>query len=198
MQKYFTYLIGWSQLNKWYYGVRYSKDSDPNTLWKTYFTSSKHVKRFRDEFGEPDVVTVRKTFTTPEAAICWEAKVLQRIKASQRADFLNKTNTNKVFYPSQEARNKGGLKNRGRIFSEEHRQKLSATGRGKPKSPEHKNKIREALLGNTRPQEVLDKISKTRKERNYTGSAKRLNKTVLCTVCNKTTNLGNYARWHKH
>ena len=42
----YTYIIGWSSLNKWYYGVRYAKNCKPEDLWKTYFTSSKHVKEF--------------------------------------------------------------------------------------------------------------------------------------------------------
>jgi len=65
----YTYLIGWSTLNKWYYGVRYSKRCNPNDLWVKYFTSSKLVKQFRNKFGEPDVVEVRKIFNNSEDAI---------------------------------------------------------------------------------------------------------------------------------
>ena len=39
----YTYLIGWTNYDMWYYGVRYTKDADPNELWKKYFTSSKHL-----------------------------------------------------------------------------------------------------------------------------------------------------------
>lgn len=31
----YTYLIGWSSHNKFYYGVRYAKGSNPNELWKS-------------------------------------------------------------------------------------------------------------------------------------------------------------------
>jgi len=53
----YTYLIGWTAHNKFYYGARWSNDCDPSDLWQTYFTSSRHVKRFRDEHGEPDIVS---------------------------------------------------------------------------------------------------------------------------------------------
>ncbi len=58
----YTYIIGWSLYNKYYYGVRYAKNCNPNDLWKTYFTSSKYVKEFRNNHGEPDIIQVRKTF----------------------------------------------------------------------------------------------------------------------------------------
>lgn len=48
-----------------------------------------------------------------------------------------------------------------------------------------------------------DKISQSKKgmlNPNYkkVGNAQRLNVTVTCEVCGKTTNKGNFARWHKH
>ena len=78
----YTYLIGWSKLNKWYYGSEYgfkSKTANPNNLWKTYFTSSKAVQDLREEYGEPDIIEVRKIFNTAEDTIKWEQKVLSRL-----------------------------------------------------------------------------------------------------------------------
>jgi hypothetical protein len=88
----YTYLIGWSSLNKYYYGVRYANGCNPNDLWTTYYTSSKYVKDFREDYGEPDIIQIRKTFDTPDEAVLWEAKVLSRINASSRDDFLNQQN----------------------------------------------------------------------------------------------------------
>ncbi|MDD5149784.1 MAG: hypothetical protein PHC28_04800 [Flavobacterium sp.] len=85
----YTYLIGWSKLNKWYYGVRYGKNCNPNDLWKTYFTSSKLVKKFRDEFGEPDIIEIRRTFDCPVKATNWELKVLHRLKVVSNIKFIN-------------------------------------------------------------------------------------------------------------
>ena len=87
----YTYLIGWSSLNKYYYGVEYGKKkktANPTNLWTVYFTSSRVVKHFRDTYGEPDVVQVRRAFnvgsdeTRMESAINWEKKVLTRISIS--------------------------------------------------------------------------------------------------------------------
>lgn len=88
----YTYLIGWSKTNMYYYGVRYAAYCHPNDLWKSYFTSSKHVKNYRDINGEPDIIQVRKTFIDPDKARLWEEKVLKKINASHRDDFLNKAN----------------------------------------------------------------------------------------------------------
>ncbi|MFA6198816.1 MAG: hypothetical protein WC679_00165 [Bacteroidales bacterium] len=60
----YTYLIGWSTMNKFYYGVQYNKKANPDDLWKSYFTSSKIVQQFRKEFGEPDIIQFRKVFET--------------------------------------------------------------------------------------------------------------------------------------
>lgn len=92
MQIPFTYLIGWTKHNKWYYGVRYSKKCNPNSLWVSYFTSSKIVKMFREQNGEPDVIVVRKVFNCPKDAKNWEDKVLRRLKVDQNQKWLNQSN----------------------------------------------------------------------------------------------------------
>ncbi len=89
----FTYLIGWSQYNTFYYGRRTAKNCQPENLWSSYFTSSKYVKEFREEFGEPDIIQIRKTFpNNPKACAIWESTVLKRIDAQHNQKFLNKKN----------------------------------------------------------------------------------------------------------
>lgn len=88
----YTYLIGWSNLNKWYYGRRTSKGCHPTDLWIKYFTSSKSVKQYRKQFGEPDVVQTRHTFHTIEQCCVWETKVLTRLNAKNKEKWLNRTN----------------------------------------------------------------------------------------------------------
>lgn len=85
----YTYLIGWSHLNTWYYGVRYCKGCRPTDLWTKYFTSSNNVKLFRKKHGEPDVVQVRKTFADAESARLWEHRVLVRMGIKRDSRFLN-------------------------------------------------------------------------------------------------------------
>ena len=95
----YTYLIEWSTLGKRYYGVRYAKRKDrlyktgchPDDLWVTYFTSSKVVEEYRKLYGEPDIVTIRKTFDSANEAIDWEDRVLSRLKVDNNESFLNIT-----------------------------------------------------------------------------------------------------------
>jgi hypothetical protein len=88
----YTYLIGWSKLNLWYYGVEYgwrSKTANPCNLWKSYFTSSKKVKLIRETHGEPDIIQIRKTFKDAFSAKTWEEKVLRRMHVSNNEKWLN-------------------------------------------------------------------------------------------------------------
>lgn len=88
----YTYLIGWSKHQKFYYGRRTSKSCHPSELWKSYFTSSRHVKEFRKKFGDPDIIQIRRAFNTPRKARIWEDKVLRRLDAAKNPKFLNKRN----------------------------------------------------------------------------------------------------------
>jgi hypothetical protein len=85
----YCYLIGWSQLDTWYYGRRTAKDCHPNDLWQSYYTSSNHVKRFREENGEPDVIQVRKVFSDTKSCCLWEDRVIHRIGAVKSSRWLN-------------------------------------------------------------------------------------------------------------
>lgn len=87
----FTYLIGWSELNKYYYGVRYSKNCQPESLWTTYFTSSNYVNEYREKYGEPDIIQVRKVFNNEQDACTWEYKFLSKVLNSDKRDmWINK------------------------------------------------------------------------------------------------------------
>jgi hypothetical protein len=85
----YTYLLGWKHLNKFYYGVRYSKNCYVGDVMIKYFTSSNIVKKMLRTYGKPDIIQVRKVFNTREKAILWESKVLRRINAAKRSDFVN-------------------------------------------------------------------------------------------------------------
>ncbi len=87
----YTYLIGWSKLNKWYYGVRFAKNCVPVELWVKYKTSSIVVKEFVLENGDPDIIQIRKTFSSIEKARQWETKVLRRLSVIKDEKWLNQT-----------------------------------------------------------------------------------------------------------
>lgn len=88
----YTYLIGWSKLDKWYYGVRWVEGCHPNDLWKEYFTSSEYVKMMKDVFGDPDIIEVRKKFDCPKKARLWETLVISRMRMFESQKWLNRSN----------------------------------------------------------------------------------------------------------
>lgn len=130
----FTYLIGWSLHNLWYYGVRYKKGSTTNDLWTIYFTSSKKVKKIREELGEPDVIQIRKIFSSIETAKAWETKVLRRLKVISKDKWINESVGKPI----------GGW-NEGTRHSEKTKTKLRNIFLGKSLSFETKDKIRLAM-----------------------------------------------------
>jgi hypothetical protein len=86
----YTYLVGWSTINKYYYGVRFAKNCNPLDFWVTYFTSSKEVKLLREQIGEPDIIEVRKTFQSKDQAFKWEQTVLKRLNVPFNERWLNR------------------------------------------------------------------------------------------------------------
>lgn len=96
----YTYLIGWSKYDKWYYGVRYQQGCHPSDLWQSYFTSSKHVKRFQNKHGDPDIIQIRKTFDCRNRALLWERNVLFRMNVKNDGRFLNASH-NMAPFPSK-------------------------------------------------------------------------------------------------
>lgn len=137
----YTYLIGWSNLNTYYYGVRYAKGCNPNDLWVKYFTSSKHVKRFAEMHGDPDIVQIRKTFVDAESAVSWEEGVLKRMNVLTRDDFLNKNISGAILLTDEmkssiSTANKGHKRWLGKKHSDKAKEKMR-----KPKTEEHKKSL---------------------------------------------------------
>jgi len=158
----YTYVIGWSSIKKYYYGVRYAKNCNPSDLWVSYFTSSKQVANYRKQFGEPDIIEIRKTFTDIDTARLWEHKVLKRLKVIDSEKWLNQTNNISFSHDvSVKASRKAAILKRGVQHSDIHKQRIS-----------------EALSGKKRSSEIFDKIEKTKSRKrkedpNYTGGPKK-------------------------
>ena len=94
----YTYYLEWPTGMK-YYGVSYSKACHPDDLWSLYKTSSDYVKEHVSQFGNPVRTEVRKIFTGHDRiarAISWEARVLDRLNAAYREDYLNKRNSKAI------------------------------------------------------------------------------------------------------
>lgn len=141
----YTYLIGWSHLDKWYYGVRYSKNCNPGELWVSYFTSSKHVSRFREVHGEPDIIQPRMIFTDIQLAIRCEHRVLKNIDVKNNDKWINVTDSKALDITGLTLWNNGVRHTwsynspgpewtKGRFMSEESREKLSKSCRGRVSS----------------------------------------------------------------
>lgn len=92
----YTYLIGWKEQQKFYYGVRYAKDCDPSEFLITYFTSSVEVEKMISEYGLPNIVQIRKTFKDVDKARLWEHKVLRRMKVVNSDEWLNQTDNKSI------------------------------------------------------------------------------------------------------
>jgi hypothetical protein len=163
----YTYLIGWTAHNKWYYGARYAKKCHPTDLWVKYFTSSKFVKYFTLKHGPPDIIQIRKIFTNGKDCLIWEQKVLARIDAAKNKNFLNAKNcTTKTiidkpnsgsFKPGSTSWAKGKnfhdlytdderKRMFGRIFTQDEKQKLSDKLKITHNKPEIKNKQKQNTI----------------------------------------------------
>lgn len=163
----YTYLIGWSHLNKYYYGVRYKKDCEPNDLWVLYFTSSQEVQEYRAIYGDPDVIQVRKTFKSKEEAVTWEYKVLKRLKVVHNEKWLNK-NVGKQFLFDEKTRKKmsesakvRGSNRTGKKHSEETKRKISEARAGKSSGENN------SFYGKKHSEESLIKMSKAQTGKRY-------------------------------
>jgi Putative endonuclease segE, GIY-YIG domain/NUMOD3 motif len=189
----FTYRITFKPTGQQYYGVRTRKNCHPSELWTQYFTSSKKVKQLIAEFGTSAFdFEIRKTFTTKQAAILWEHRVLTRLDVVNNNKWLNENNGDRKFTtmgPLTEEHKKAvskamtGLKrkpykkhklihankgrpahNKGKPMSEEQKTLLSKIRSGSKSSEETKAKISAGLRGRVQSPETREKMALKRKE----------------------------------
>lgn len=86
----YTYIIGWPDLGAWYYGVRFAnKLPAKEDLWGKYFTSSKIVKQFRKDNGEPGVIIVHREFDDVDSATEFEKSFLTKANIATNPYWLN-------------------------------------------------------------------------------------------------------------
>lgn len=143
MRNCYTYRVGWSLFNKYYYGVRFAKGCHPDDLWNAYFTSSRHVKAFRKVHGEPDILEVRRIFgNNPRKAAEWEQTVLRRLNVEFNELYLNRSRKN-AFGAKGAAWNEGRTKENCPITYLTAK-KISETRKGFKASEEIRNKLSRA------------------------------------------------------
>lgn len=112
-----VYLFSWTRLDRHYYGVRYAESATVESIGTTYWSSSSYVKAFIDANGFPDVVQVRRIFSTKTAAKRWEETVLRRLAAISSSRWLNRANNNAF---------------KGAVMDSTTRSAISASRTGKP------------------------------------------------------------------
>ena len=178
----YTYQIGWTQHNKFYYGGRWAKDCSPDDLWTSYFTSSKHVKAFRKEHGEPDIIQVRKVFNDADKCKLHENTVLKKLNVLNNDKWLNK-NINGMFLPggpmSEETKHK-------KVASFKRTMQGRGTRIGMTNTLGHREKNRQAMLG--RPKSAEHIANMRNRPQDTT--------TLACPYCDKTGDYKNMNRWH--
>lgn len=147
----YTYLIGWSKMNRWYYGCRYAKNCTPTDLWKTYFTSSNYVKNFRKDHGDPDIMQIRRVFDSKDKCIEWENKVLQKMNVIKEEKWLNKTNNRAIIIENKEQwkKNMTGVKKTltEKLLKAKKLNGILSRGKSKPKPSGFGKKISESKIG---------------------------------------------------
>ncbi len=195
-------------------GVRYARRCHPDDLWTSYFTSSKHVQKFREEHGEPDVIEVREVFPTDTLAREWEHKVLRRIGVVKSDRWLNKCDGKsqpplfgednpffgKVHTP--EVLKKIGEASLGRRHSEEFKltQSERRSGSGNHFYGKNRSGYNNPMFGKKHSDEAKEKQRKAKRlnppigEKNSMfGKKQPVQECPYChIVCSKT----NFIKWH--
>lgn len=167
----YTYLIGWSFLDKWYYGCKFGVDSNPKNLWKTYFTSSDIVSEFRKNYGEPDVVEVRKVFNDSRKALMWECEVLRRLNVPYNKRWLNQHVGNGHFHNlSYTSRQKMRLLKVNRTYEEIMR----SEERAKNKKEKISNTLKKRWKNTPHPNLGKMPINKNKKIEDIIGTEKAI------------------------
>ena len=171
----FAYLITSKIDGKRYYGIKFSKDADPAQLWTTYFTSSKEVRAKVAKHGADSFIAeVRKVFETAEQAINWESKLLTRINAAARDDWMNRSNgylcmgsINKGKKKTEQYWEKWKMVRKGHTVSEETKKKIGDANRGRKQTAEANEKRRLASTGFQHDEETKQRIREAAAKRRH-------------------------------
>ena len=162
----YSYHLHHLPTDKHYYGIRFAKNCSPRDLWVKYFSSSKVVKKLIQTFGKESFeATVRRTFTDGASALLWEHRVLTKLHAASRSNWINRHDGGKKFrspeHHSTETKERLRLKITGMKRSAATKEKLAASARIR------EDKRREE--GWKMPRESIESAIKTRKARMASG-----------------------------
>ena len=89
----YTYRLTFKPTGQSYYGVRWRRGCSPEDLFKSYFSSSKEVKRLIHLYGVTSFeAEVRRVFESKQAACNWEHRVLKRLRVASNSNWINRKN----------------------------------------------------------------------------------------------------------
>lgn len=181
----FTYVLFWEKQQRTYYGVKYSKGCKPSDVGTVYFSSSKIVKQFWKEHGDP-LIIIDQQFLSADEAREYEAEILQENDVRNNLNWLNKVDGMAPFAQSgskhhmfgkpspmrnrkhsDESKAKMKAARKGRIYSEQTREKLRLANMNKTHSDESKAKMSAARMGMILSEQTKAKISAAFKGNNH-------------------------------
>lgn len=160
----YTYYVYHKPTKQHYYGARWAKNCHPDDLWVTYFTSCRKIKQLIETYGTDSFeVDVRRVFASAVEARSWEHRVLKKIKAVSRKDWLNSSNGQPPI--CNYSRVGQGA---GRQLSNTQRENISKAMTGRVRSPfseEHKRNMSTARIGKKHSAEVVSKLTESNRRR---------------------------------
>lgn len=122
----FTYILWWKDQNKQYYGVKFARNCKTECIGTTYFSSSKKVKEYWKEHGDP-VIIIDAMFTDIDEAREYEKWILDSNEVHKNDDWLN-LRASKAILMNEDMRRRISEAKKGRKLSEEHKSKLGKAG----------------------------------------------------------------------
>ncbi len=167
----YTYLLTHIPTGKRYYGVKYGKNSHPENLWITYFSSSKIVKDLIKSYGKDSFIAeVRKLFDTPEEAFAWEQKLIKKCNLIHNTNWLNEGcfGTGNLTYAMKYKTKEHIEKVTKSRLSKNYKHSLETREKIKEanlrRTEDWKNKISDSLTGKKQSDETIQKRSEKIKE----------------------------------
>jgi hypothetical protein len=183
----YTYFLYHKPTGLKYYGVKFSKRSNPKLFWVPggYYSSSVKVKKLIEQYGADSFrAEIRKTFACAEDAVRYEYKFLRKVNAVSKNDWLNQCAVSDKFYcimgeearkvssermkkqmknfkPSAESNQKRSKTLIGKVITAETRKKMSEVqkNRSEEKEQARRDKIRKHAIGRGHSDEVKQALS---------------------------------------
>ncbi|WP_155738091.1 NUMOD3 domain-containing DNA-binding protein [Sphingobium yanoikuyae] len=170
----FLYVVGWSNLDTWYLGVRYAKHCHSTDLWTSYFTSSDYVREFRERNGEPDHIEIL-LLGDREEVLATERAVITEFNLHLDPKWLNRSTgaihiSGQKFQQSEAFRKQRSEAQKARWQDPEFRQSVVSKMQGRTLSQETKRLIREKRAKQVITPETRQKLSDARTGRKLSPS----------------------------